>query len=73
MPRLVLNRELTFTFEEADKLMAYMEKVGAYGGARTGKTAFQVMEEFDVLETFSKLREMVKMKYEEDIDKMEGD
>jgi replicative DNA helicase len=31
------KQELTFSFDEANKLLAYMEKVGAYGGHKTGK------------------------------------
>lgn len=66
MPRVKFTaQEITFSFDEANKLMAYMEKVGAYGGHKSGKTAFQVMEEFEVLETFAKIREIVRMEYDD--------
>jgi hypothetical protein len=58
MPRVLFP--ISFSFEEALALTGYMEKVGAYGGYKTGKTAFDVMEEFNVLETFTKLRELVR-------------
>jgi len=66
MPRVNFKTlELTFSFEEANKLMAYMEEVGAYGGHKTGKTAFDIMKEFDVLDTFAKIREIVRMEYDD--------
>ena len=66
MPLVKFDKQLiTFTFDEANKIMSYMEKVGGYGGHKTGKTAFQVMEEFDVLDTFSKLREIVRYEYDD--------
>ena len=66
MPLVNFNSStITFSFEEANKIVAYMEKVGAYGGHKTGKTAFQVMEEFDVLEAFTKLREIVRYEYDD--------
>ena len=66
MPRVkFIKQEITFSFEEANKLLAYMEKVGAYGGHKTGKTAFQLMEKFDVLETFAKIREIVRYEYDD--------
>ncbi len=65
MPRVNFNKKrITFTFEEANKLMSYMEKIGSYGGHRTGKTAFQVMDEFGVLGVFGDLYEIVRRKYE---------
>jgi hypothetical protein len=59
------KQELTFSFDEANKLLAYMEKVGAYGGHKTGLTAFDVMQEFDVLELFTKIREIVRAEYDD--------
>lgn len=67
MPRVNFKRgRVTFSFQEARDIMSYMEKIGAYGGHKTGKTAFDVMREFDVLESFVKLRDLVIEKYQKE-------
>ena len=66
MPLVKFDKQIiNFTFEEANKLASFMEKIAGYGGHKSGKTAFQVMEEFDVLDTFSKLREIVRYEYDD--------
>lgn len=59
------KQEITFSFEEANKLIAYMEQVGGYGGHKTGKTAFDIMRDYEVLDTFAKLREIVRVEYDD--------
>jgi hypothetical protein len=64
MPKVNFKSKIiTFSFQEAMDIMSYMEKVGAYGGHKTGRTAFDVMREFGVLEAFVKLRDVVIEKY----------
>ena len=66
MPKVKFDpREITFSFEEAKGLLAYMEQVGAYGGHKTGKTAYDIMKEFNVLDTFQKIREIVFLEYDD--------
>jgi hypothetical protein len=66
MPLVRFDEEkITFTFDEANRLVAYMEQIGSYGGSKTGKTAFQVMESYDVLTIFSDLHDIVKAKYDD--------
>jgi hypothetical protein len=64
MPRLTIKKEITFSFEEADKLVAFMEQISGYGCYKTGKTPFDVMDNYDVLGIFHKLRYIVWNHYD---------
>jgi hypothetical protein len=66
MPLLtVIRRKITFSLEEAVKLTAYMEQVGDYSGHKMGKTAFDMMRDYEVLDIFEKLREIIIAEYED--------
>jgi hypothetical protein len=64
MPRIIINKEISFSFKEANNLVPFMEQIADYIGHKTGKTAYQVMDDYDVLNIFHKLRHIVWNKYD---------
>jgi hypothetical protein len=54
-----------FPFEETDKLISYREQEGGYSGHMTGKTVLYIILNFELLDFFDKIHEIVREDFED--------